>query len=92
MDRKVDLDIDVSDDEDNESVILTNDHAFLSTESGKSSLDTPDDMVYLATPKCLRKFERVERAGTEASYRCIRCRGCEHCKKSGEGREVFKMR
>ena len=51
LDRKVDLDIDFSDDEDNESVILTNDHAFLSTESGKSSLDTPDDMVYLANPQ-----------------------------------------
>ena len=59
--------------------MICKDQVLLSTESGKSSI------VSLATtPNCLKKFELIERAGTEASYRCIRCRGCEHCKKSGE--------
>ena len=26
-------------------------------------------------------IKKVERSGTEASYRCIRCRGCPVCKK-----------
>ena len=33
-------------------------------------------------PKIVKLFEEVEKVGTEASYRCIRCRGCPDCKKS----------
>ena len=34
------------------------------------------------TPRCVELFEQVENTGTEASYRCVRCRGCPNCKKS----------
>ena len=34
------------------------------------------------TPRCVELFEKVENVGTEASYRCVRCRGCPNCKKS----------
>ena len=34
------------------------------------------------TLKCLKSFEEVESAGTEVSYRCVRCRVCPDCKKS----------
>ena len=32
------------------------------------------------SPKCLENFEIVESAGTEVSYRCVKCRGCPDCK------------
>ena len=32
-------------------------------------------------PKRFKLFEEVEAAGTEISYRCVRCRGCPDCKK-----------
>ena len=32
-------------------------------------------------PKIVKLFEEVEKVGTEASYRCIKCRGCSDCKK-----------
>ena len=40
--------------------------------------------IYVAKriPKCVKLFENVDKAGTEASYRCIRCRGCSDCTKS----------
>ena len=31
----------------------------------------------------LENFEIVESAGTEVSYRCVKCRGCPDCKNSG---------
>ena len=34
------------------------------------------------TPRCVELFEQVDNAGTEDSYRCVRCRGCPNCKKS----------
>ena len=40
---------------------------------------------YLAgKPKRLSKFETVEASGTEISYRCVDCRGCKTCLKSGK--------
>ena len=33
-------------------------------------------------PKNFSKFEAIECAGTEISYRCVRCRGCTECKRS----------
>ena len=35
-------------------------------------------------PKNFSKFESIECAGTEISYRCVRCRGCLACKTSGK--------
>ena len=53
------------------------------TESEGSNIEFPNE-YYLATPNCLRTFEMVENSGTVASYRCIRCRGCQTCKKSAQ--------
>ena len=33
-------------------------------------------------PKCVKTFDEVDTAGTEVTYRCIDCRGCENCRKS----------
>ena len=33
-------------------------------------------------PKCVRTFDEIDSAGTEVSFRCIQCRGCDTCKKS----------
>ena len=30
--------------------------------------------------KCVKKFEEIERAGTEVTYRCVDCRSCSKCK------------
>ena len=80
--QQLDLEIgsveDISDDEDIECETLCEQILPLA----ESEYD--EEMSYVASPNCLRKFETVERAGTEASYRCVRCRGCEQCKKSGE--------
>ena len=40
--------------------------------------------VYAArrTPKCVRQFDEIERAGTEITYRCVDCRNCVKCKTS----------
>ena len=48
-----------------------------------SKFETSDDQVLYTrrTPRCVELFEQVENVGTEASYRCVRCRGCPNCKK-----------
>ena len=33
-------------------------------------------------PKSLRRFEEIESAGTEVTYRCVGCRNCQECKRS----------
>ena len=35
------------------------------------------------TPKCVREFDEIERAGTEITFRCVECRACVKCKTSG---------
>ena len=40
--------------------------------------------------KVWKRFEQVESAGTEISYRCVRCRGCADCK-NGERIECISM-
>ena len=35
--------------------------------------------VYTRPLKVLKRFEEVESAGSEISYRCVRCRGCADC-------------
>ena len=32
------------------------------------------------SPKCVKQFDKIEKAGTEVSYRCIDCRSCPKCK------------
>ena len=34
------------------------------------------------SPKCVKVFDEVDTAGTEVTYRCVDCRGCEKCRKS----------
>ena len=34
------------------------------------------------SPKCIKVFDEIETAGTEVTFRCPDCRGCEKCKKS----------
>ena len=41
-------------------------------------------------PKQSKIFEKVESAGTEASYQCVRCRGCKDCK-TGERIEFISI-
>ena len=40
--------------------------------------------------KVLKRFDEVESAGTEISYRCVRCRGCADCK-NGERIECISI-
>ena len=40
-------------------------------------------MFLAKKPSKLKVFEEIEAAGTEVSYRCVRCRGCQDCKNSG---------
>ena len=42
------------------------------------------------SPKALIKFEEAESAGTEISFRCVRCRGCADCK-NGEKIECIRI-
>ena len=37
-------------------------------------------LVARRPPRNWKKFEKIEAAGTEVSYRCVRCRGCKDCK------------
>ena len=64
----------------NENEIMFNDYK-TNTENVINDLNTNKNEVYLAKrpPKNLKKFEEIESAGTEVSYRCVRCRGCEKC-------------
>ena len=49
----------------------------------KCLLDDPQfSHVAKKTPKCVKTFDEIDSAGTEVSFRCIDCRGCETCKKS----------
>ena len=41
-------------------------------------------------PKHSKFFEKVESAGTEATYRCLCCRGCKDCK-TGERIEFISI-
>ena len=83
LDSKMGMDSNITlDDEENGLDYLVNDPII---ESGASTFFNE---YYIATPSCLQKFEMVENAGTEASYRCTRCRGCEDCKKSSQVESV----
>ena len=46
--------------------------------------------VYLSkrSPKGLKTFEEIEKAGTDISYRCIDCRDCKECKRSSRVEEI----
>ena len=44
-----------------------------------SSNSDPNVFLSKNSLKCLKQFEEVESAGTEVSYRCVRCRGCPDC-------------
>ena len=57
----------------------------LSTKKCESNYESISEIggntfINKKAPKSLKQFEKVEAAGTEASYRCIRCRGCTDCK------------
>ena len=39
-------------------------------------------------PKCLKKFEEMENAGTVISYRCMDCRNCKKCLSDGLVEEI----
>ena len=39
-------------------------------------------LVARKPPKCVKRFDEIERAGTEVLYRCNNCRNCQECKKS----------
>ena len=51
-------------------------------EKSIGEITESENYVMKRVPKIVKRFEQVERAGTEASYRCIKCRGYSNCKKS----------
>ena len=52
-------------------------------ESDSSESLPTDELCCLAQPpRNLKRFEEVENAGTEVSYRCGKCRNCLDCKRS----------
>ena len=56
-----------------------------SVDELKNEYKCKSSNVFLAkkNPSKLKVFEEIEAAGTEVSYRCVRCRGCQDCKNSG---------
>ena len=46
--------------------------------------------IYVSSrgPKCLKVFDKIERAGTEITYRCMDCRNCKECLKGGLIEEI----
>ena len=70
---------------------LSLDVPLLGNEEFEPNMDClPDDRCRNAEayaskpPQKVKLFEQVELAGTEVSYRCVRCRGCQDCKKSAD--------
>ena len=47
------------------------------------SVDELKNVFLTKKPSKLKVFEEIEAPGTEVSYRCVRCRGCQDCKNSG---------
>ena len=39
-------------------------------------------------PKCLKTYDRLEKTGTEVSYRCMECRNCKDCLRAGLVEEI----
>ena len=58
--------------------------------SGEEGSDKFAHKVYVTSrgPKCAKVFEKVERVGTEVSYRCMDCRNCKECLKGGLIEEI----
>ena len=46
------------------------------------------DVNLSRAPKCLKTFEQVENSGTNISYRCVKCRNCNDCKKGALIEEI----
>ena len=62
-----------------------NDENILSNDMDKSeelSVMDQSTAVHVSRrpPKSWKTFEKLDEAGTEVSYRCVRCRGCKDCK------------
>ena len=56
---------------------------------GKGAFVTRDDKKCMKRgPKCLRRFDEVEKTGTIVSYRCMDCRNCRECLKGGLIEEI----
>ena len=59
--------------------------------AGASVLEfTASNKVYVSKrgPKCLNKFEELDKTGTNISYRCMDCRNCKECKKGSLIEEI----
>ena len=39
-------------------------------------------------PKCLKRFDSIEKSGTEISYRCMDCRNCRQCLQGAQIEEI----
>ena len=50
---------------------------------GRDSENETRVFVSKRGPKCLKTYERVEKTGTEVSYRCLDCRNCKECLRAG---------
>ena len=48
----------------------------------KCLIDSNGSYVAKRPPQCVKTFDEIDKAGTEVSFRCIDCRGCDKCKKS----------
>ena len=61
---------------------VSNEASFLGFKESEVNKDVSDSWVFVNKRplKVWKRFEQVESAGTEISYRCVRCRGCADCK------------
>ena len=57
-----------------------------SSDDDSSDVSEPAKYVNVLTtrrpPKISQRFDKIENAGTEITYRCKDCRNCPECKKS----------
>ena len=80
-----DCDDDEFEDDDEVSDVDVSEMRTSDDANGYCCVHSVASCVYAArrTPKCVRQFDEIERAGTEVTYRCVECRACVKCKTSG---------
>ena len=63
---------------------VSNEVSLVGFKESEVNKDVSDSWVFVNKRplKVWKRFEQVESAGTEISYRCVRCCGCADCKNS----------
>jgi hypothetical protein len=71
-------------DEIYQNKVMNNEHSEMSNLLyHKQQADENDNLVFInqkCSLKVQKKFEEIENAGTDVSYRCVKCRNCLNCK------------